>query len=120
MICNHCGKEHSLVYPESVNTRLRKKMICIECERWFELFDENQINPAHLIVNGVYLIIDPKPFMQINHTNFLAYVKVGIPYPLYTNSVIIVGKIPKAFEGYFVDNAESIDTESGPWENGII
>ena len=52
MNCNKCGKEHALVYPESVNKRLRDKGICIECERWIDLIDEIQVNPEHLVVNN--------------------------------------------------------------------
>ena len=109
MICNNCGKEHSLIYPESVNDRLRKKMICIECERWLELFDEIQINPAHVMICGVYYVIEPKSLTQVHYPNYLKIIKDNVPYPLYTNSMTVVGIPPKAFDGFFPDNADIME-----------
>ena len=112
MICNNCGKEHSLIYPEYVNTRLRKKMICISCEKWIDLIDEIQVNPEHIVIDGIYTILIEKEYSEVKDGNYFSFLNKTFNKIILSNDLIFVGRVPEIFKGFFPNNAEAICMEN--------
>jgi hypothetical protein len=101
MICKECGNEIKMVNIPFVDNNIRANGICLECERWLNLFDEIQINKGHFTMNGKYWIIDPKSKNEVYSSNKFCFKKDGVDEILYSNTIVCVGKIPARFSNLF-------------------
>lgn len=107
MICKECGKDFGLVYPPIVNARLQKKATCIECEKWINLIDEVQINPLHIVLDGVYLILEENSSPQHSEENCLIFRNLTFDKTIFANNYYCAGAIPEKWKTFFPDNSIS-------------